>query len=214
MKGTEVRVRNVSNVGPDTVALVIESPSGFNASPGQFVQIGDTVGGEKIVRHYSVSSPYNRNSFEVTVRVDPGGDLTPKLASMEEGDKLEVAGPFGRKYYEGEKEVVVLAGGPGVGPAVGIGERAADEGGKVGIVYKDDKPSHEARLKRLVERGGVIKITEDCDFDDFKDSVSEVLNKIPGQMFVYGFRNFVEKAIRAIEESDKKPGEAKIERFD
>ncbi|MDY6779709.1 MAG: FAD-binding oxidoreductase, partial [Halobacteria archaeon] len=69
------------------------------------------------------SSPRVGEAFEITVGVDPDGDLSPALADLRTGDTVEVDGPYGRVYYEGG-DAVVLAGGPGVGPAVGIGERA------------------------------------------------------------------------------------------
>jgi 3-phenylpropionate/trans-cinnamate dioxygenase ferredoxin reductase subunit len=209
MDGTEVAVRSVEAVGTDTVALVLETPKGFDARPGQFVQVGATVEGEQITRHYTLSSPDSDETFETTVEVDPEGSLSPSLADLEPGATVEVAGPFGDAYYEGEDSVVVLAGGPGVGPAVGIGERAHDEGGTVTVVYEDADPAHEERLKSLADAGATVAITDDVS----DESVLELLADAQGQLFIYGFADFLDRAHAALDAANVDTDGAKSENF-
>jgi 3-phenylpropionate/trans-cinnamate dioxygenase ferredoxin reductase subunit len=209
MDGTEVAVRSVEAVGTDTVALVLETPKGFDARPGQFVQVGATVEGEQITRHYTLSSPDSDETFETTVEVDPEGSLSPSLADLEPGATVEVAGPFGDAYYEGEDSVVVLAGGPGVGPAVGIGERAHDEGGTVTVVYEDADPAHEERLKALADAGATVAITDDVS----DESVLELLADAQGQLFIYGFADFLDRAHAALDAANVDTDGAKSENF-
>ncbi|WP_135827970.1 ferredoxin--NADP reductase [Halorussus halobius] len=209
MDGTEVAVRAVESVGPDAVALVLEAPATFEARPGQFVQVGATVGGEQVTRHYTLSSPDAEETFEVTVEVDPEGSLSPYLADLESGDTVAVAGPFGDAYYEGEDGVVVLAGGPGVGPAVGIGERALDENASATVVYEDDAPIHEERLTALADAGATVAITDDVS----DENVLEVLADAQGQLFVYGFADFLDRATAALDAAGVDAGDAKTESF-
>ncbi|MFC4549088.1 MULTISPECIES: ferredoxin--NADP reductase [Halorussus] len=209
MDGMEVAVESVETVGPDTVALVLETPDGFDAAPGQFVQLAATIDGEEVTRHYTLSSPDAEGTFEVTVEVDPEGSLSPYLADLTPGDRVEVAGPFGNSYYEGEDGVVVLAGGPGVGPAVGIGERATENGGAVTIVYEDDQPVHEDRLAALSAAGANVAITTDVTSED----VVALLANATGQVFVYGFADFLDEATAALDAARLSPEEAKTENF-
>jgi 3-phenylpropionate/trans-cinnamate dioxygenase ferredoxin reductase subunit len=216
MDGTEVAVRSVETVGPDTVALTLETPTGFEAQPGQFVQLGARVDGaggdggeEEITRHYTLSSPDSVETFEVTIEIDPEGALSPYLADLEPGAAVEVAGPFGDAYYEGEDGVVVLAGGPGVGPAVGIGERANADGGTVTVVYEDDEPAHEDRLTALADAGATIVITDDVSSED----VLELLADAQGQLFIYGFADFLDRAHAALDAANVDAGGAKTENF-
>ncbi|ELZ27347.1 flavodoxin reductase [Halogeometricum pallidum JCM 14848] len=113
-----VVVTEVRDVGPDTVAIEFETPDGFEADPGQFVKLSGTVDGEEYDRFYTLSSPDVQETFEVTVGLDPeeAGPFSRHLVNLEAGDELGVSGPFGRSYYKGESRVVVLAGGPGIGP--------------------------------------------------------------------------------------------------
>ncbi|WP_132057409.1 ferredoxin--NADP reductase [Halorussus amylolyticus] len=209
MDGTEVAVRSVRSVGSDTVALELETPPEFDARPGQFVQVGATVEGEDVTRHYTLSSPDSEDTFEVTVEVDPEGSLSPYLAGIEPGETVLVAGPFGNSYYEGEESVVVLGGGPGVGPAVGIGERALEDGGDVTVVYQDDDPAHEERLADLASAGATVAITTDASAED----VVALLANSVGQVFVYGFAEFLDEATAALDAAGLDPAEAKTENF-
>ena len=243
MDGTEVAVRAVETGGTDTVALTLETPEGFDARPGQFVQLAATVDGEEVTRHYTLSSPdvfassegrspSDRSSgrspreddasegssdssdgaeetFETTVEVDPEGSLSPYLADLEPGDTVSVAGPFGDAYYEDEDGVVVLAGGPGVGPAVGIGERAHADGADVTVVYEDDDPVHEDRLTALAEAGATIVVTDDVSDQE----VLEVIAETQGQLFVYGFADFLDRATAALDAADRDASDAKTENF-
>ncbi|WP_135805705.1 FAD-dependent oxidoreductase [Halorussus marinus] len=216
MDGTAVAVRSVESVGSDTVALTIETPDGFAAHPGQFVQVGATVDGEQVARHYTLSSPGSAageagadDTFEVTVEVDPEGTLGPHLAGLDAGATIEIAGPFGDAYYEGEQRVVVLAGGPGIGPAVGIGERATAEGGEVVVVYQDDDPVHEARLAGLSAAGATVAITDDVSGEE----VVGLLANSVGQVFVYGFADFLDEATAALDAAGRSTEGAKTENF-
>jgi ferredoxin-NADP reductase len=213
MEGTEVMVEDMLDVGSETVAIELSKPEadGWEITPGQFVQVGASVGDSFVARHYTVSSPYPDGSFEITVGVDPEGELSPVLADLDEGDYVSVDGPFGRAYYEDEEDVVVLAGGPGVGPAVGIGERVAVEHGaeNVAVVYKDDKPAHAERLGTLDDEGATVEILE-AD-SPLGTAVADTVGEA-SQVFVYGFNGFVKEATEALEKAGY-DGEPKVENF-
>lgn len=211
MDGTEVEVQSVRDVGEDTVSLEIESPEGLDARPGQFLQVAGTVDGEEVTRHYTLSSPDTVETFEITVGIDPDGDLSPWLAERDAGETVAVAGPYGVSYYEGEPHGIVLAGGPGVGPAVGIGERALAEGNEVTIVYRDDDPAHDDRLGKLAADGAEIIVTDEALRES--EEIRDVLSRAEGQVFVYGFADFLSEAHDVLAATGHDPDEAKEENF-
>ena len=209
---TTVTVTETENVGADTVSITFETPDGFAAAPGQFVKLSAEVDGESYARFYTLSSPDVVETFEITIEIDPdeSGPFSEQLAALSAGDEIEMSGPFGSDYYEGEPRVVVLAGGPGIGPAVGIGERAVADGGEVAIVYQDDDPAHEDRLAALRKAGANVTITD----GDISESVDSALaGEADEQLFIYGFATFVEEATDAIETAGGDPAAAKIENF-
>lgn len=205
-----VEIVDVQSVGPGTVALAVEAPPGFDARPGQFVQVRATVDGEAVTRHYSVSSPRVTETFEVTVGVDPEGTLSPWLADAAPGDPVEVDGPFGRVYYDGEPRAVVLAAGPGIGPAVGVAERTVQERNEAAVVYRADALVHEARLSGLALAGADVFVVGE---DRFADAVDAVVDG--GQVFVYGFEPFVEAARATLDDvgAGVDGADAKVENF-
>ena len=207
-----VTVTETQDVGADTVAITFETAGGFEAAPGQFVKLAAEVDGESYARFYTLSSPDVDNTFEITVEIDPeeGGPFSELLAGLSAGDEIEMSGPFGSDYYEGEARVVVLAGGPGVGPAVGIGERAVADGNELAIVYQDDEPAHESRLSALREAGATVTITS----GEIVDSVAEAITGgADEQIFVYGFGTFVDEATAAVEAAGVDTEDLKIENF-
>jgi len=217
MEAASVTVAGVESVGDDAVAIEFESPAGFEARPGQFVKLGTVIDGEEENRFYTISSPDVADTFEVTIEIDPEGTLGPYLAALEVGDELSLSGPYGNAYYEDEPRVVVLAGGPGVGPAIGIARRAIADGNEAAIVYRDDDPIHEDALDTLQADGVPVHVL-DADADmtdaDMADAVADVLAGSEGeQVFVYGFADFLDAATAAIEGAGGDPDEAKVENF-
>ena len=214
MEATEVTVREVRTVGPDTVALEVETPAGFDALPGQFVLVRAEVDGEEYARHYTISSPGIDETFEITVGVDPEGSLSPWLADREAGDRLQAEGPFGTISYDAgeDGDVVVVAGGPGVGPAVGVGEAAVGAGHDAAVVYEDDAPAHEERLAGLAAAGSEVAILGDADLADAIGSVVEGEGN-SDQWYVFGFDEFVRRAQSALEDAGVDPDDVLVENF-
>ena len=207
-----VAVTVVRDVGPRTIAIEFEAPAGLDAEPGQFLKLAGTVGGEEYTRFYTLSSPGVDDTFEITVGIDPeeSGPFSDFLQGLAPGDTVEISGPFGRSFYEGESSVVVLAGGPGVGPAVGIGEAAVADGNAVAIVYQDDKPAHEERLDALREAGASVAVTNG---DIAEHVAAAVTGTADEQVFVYGFGSFVDDATSALDAAGADADAAKVENF-
>lgn len=204
-----ITVRSVAEVGPDTVAVVFDSPPEFDAKPGQFARLTATVDDERESRFYTVSSPDSEGTFETTVGLD-GGDFSANLASLEAGDTVELSGPFGDDFYEGESRAVVLAGGPGVGPAVAIAEAALEADNEAAVVYRDDEPAHAERLEAIRERGADVVVTG----GEIDDAVADAVTGAPGERaFVYGFADFVEDASDALVAAGVDLADAKVESF-
>jgi 3-phenylpropionate/trans-cinnamate dioxygenase ferredoxin reductase subunit len=210
MDQTAVTVAAVHDVGPDAIAVEFETPDGFEARPGQFVKLIATVDGEEQPRFYTISSPDVTDTFEITIGIDPEGEVTPRLRTLAAGDEMTLSGPYGDAYYEDESRVLVLAGGPGIGPAVGIAERAIDDGGEAAIVYRDDEPIHEDRLADLGARGVDIDILTPAETLD--DAVADALTD-ETQVFIYGFAAFLDDATSALEAAGADPEAAKVENF-
>lgn len=209
MDGLEVVVHSVTDVGPGSIALAFETPPGFDAIPGQYVEVSARIEDEVVQRFFTLSSADVEDTFEITVGIDPEGTLTPWLAERKPGDVVRISGPDGDVYYRGEDRIVVLAAGPGIGPAVGIGERARMEDAAVAIVYPAENTVHRERLRSLDEAGASIYPAE----DGLDDATREAIQSVGGSVYVYGFSPFVQEAIRAIESAGYDSDDVMVESF-
>jgi cytochrome-b5 reductase len=209
-----VTVTDTDDVGGETITIEFATPAGFDARPGQFLKLTASVDGESYSRFYTLSSPDVAETFEITVGIDPeeSGPFSEFLAALSAGDELAVSGPFGSDYYEDEPRVVVLAGGPGIGPAVGIAERALADGGAAAIVYRDDDPAHADRLASLEAGGASITVLESDG--DLTGAVERALTGAADeQVFIYGFGDFLSAAETALADAGGDPTAAKTENF-
>ena len=96
-------------------------PAGFEFRPGQFVTVRIPVEGTPMVRCYSISSsPEPRGYLEISVRRQ--GLVSGALhAALRPGSTLEVKAPAGPFVYpEGERPLVLLAGGVGITPCASM----------------------------------------------------------------------------------------------
>ncbi|RQG98079.1 ferredoxin--NADP reductase [Natrarchaeobius chitinivorans] len=211
MEETTVTVESVREVGPDTVAITLEAPEGFDALPGHFVLLTAAPDGEEITRHYTLSSPSVTDSFEITVGIDPDGDLSPWLADLEGGETVEIEGPMGAITYERDEDVVAVAGGPGIGPAVSVAEAATEAGHDAAVVYRDDEPAHVDRLERLEDAGVTVTVLEEEADEELADAIESHVED--GQLYVFGFESFVTSVTDAIADAGGDPEEAAVENF-
>lgn len=205
----ESRIADSESVGPETIALSISTPESFDAHPGQFVLIRAEIDGEEETGYYTISSPDVTDAFEITVGVDPDGTLGPWLADRSAGETLAFDGPFGDVEYTGGDDAVVLAAGPGIGPAVGIAERALQEGREVELRYKGASVPHRDRIDAVADAGGTVTIGE---------SVTDVTARIETAaaertVYVFGFAGFVEAVKDELEDAGVSLDDVEIESF-
>lgn len=210
MDQTETTVAAVHPAGPDAVALELDTPDGFVAQPGQFVRLGVEIDDQVESRFYTLSSPDTDDTMEVTLTYDPESVVGARLAGLSAGDTVTVAGPFGDAHYDGEPHALVLAGGPGVGAAVGIAERALAEGNEATVVYHDTEPLHEERLSTLANAGATVTVVSDAD--RLASAVEETATG-DETAFVYGFDDFVSLASEALTASGFDADAAAVESF-
>jgi ferredoxin--NADP+ reductase len=90
MSWLEGKVLENRHWAPHLFSLRVEAPRlGFEA--GQFVRIALDIGGERVARPFSFVNPPQDPVLEFYGVVVPQGPLSPRLAQLEPGDRLQVA---------------------------------------------------------------------------------------------------------------------------
>jgi ferredoxin-NADP reductase len=191
---TEVTVDAAEDVGTRTVALELRTPADFDAEPGQFLLVRATVDGVEETGYYTLSSPDTERTMEITVEYVPEGTLAPWLAERSPGDTVEVEGPFGDVRYTGGGPAVVLAEGPGIGPAVGIAERARANGHAATVIFWGEEPPHRDRLDALDADGATVLVVE-----SLREASDALAAAADATVYVFGFESFVRDAKTAAE---------------
>lgn len=205
----EATITDVQPVGEETIAVDVETRRPFEGQPGQFVLVRVSIDDGVETAHYTISSPEVTDRFELTVGIDSEGTLGPWLQSASPGDVIELEGPFGDTYFESEDRISILAQGPGIGPAVGVGEQAVRAGSDLAIYYLNETLPHAERLEALGEAGATV--SHSTDVEEFTDAVIDGLGE--EQVYVFGFSWFIDAVEEVLEDTASPLPSPKIEDF-
>jgi len=153
-------IRNIQSLG-DTRIMKIFPEDGKNIPflPGQFVNLF-RIGEPSLTRAYSVASPPSWPYIELAIQII-GGKFTSYLDTLKAGDSIGVMGPFGKNGYAGGKKAVMIAGGVGITPMMGIIRHIAEQGirGDFRLYYFSKQMINAAYVSELLSYSnqGIIK---------------------------------------------------------
>jgi ring-1,2-phenylacetyl-CoA epoxidase subunit PaaE len=122
-------IRDVRREAADAVSLALVPAEGdaaaFTFTPGQYLTLRATLGGEEVRRSYSIASGVEDGELRIGVRHVPGGAMSGYLnEAVRPGDTIEVMPPQGRFGRSPEPEAahryLAIAAGSGITPVLGI----------------------------------------------------------------------------------------------
>lgn len=130
----EAVLERIVEWSPATRSLFLRLPAGLALpfKPGQFISLALPVGGEEVVRPYSLASdPEDGNLLEVCVDLVPGGPGSPYLFALRPGAPLAFKGPFGTLVVDEPPigEMVFIADGTAIAPVRPMVRRVLARGG-------------------------------------------------------------------------------------
>ncbi len=107
-----------------TFCFTADKPTLFFFKPGQFVTVELEIGGETVMRSYTISSsPSVPYSFSISVKRLPGGKVSGWLHdNLQAGDSLVVHGPVGEFNCidHAADKALLLSGGIGITPVMSM----------------------------------------------------------------------------------------------
>jgi propane monooxygenase reductase subunit len=140
IREVEARVTAVSELTHDIVGLTLAVPEDFGWLPGQYVDV-HVPGAAAVKRSFSIASlpagmaapsgeVPSTNSIELMVKRYPGGRLSSMLGdAVVAGSELTLTGPYGAFHLRrSERPVLMVAGGSGMAPVLGVLRQLAAEG--------------------------------------------------------------------------------------
>ena len=153
-----LKISEIIDETPTVKSFKINLPEGLNVNfyPGQFFMVSFPNDSEiKTGRAYSISSSPQQKSY-LEIALNKVGPFTTKMFQMKEGDFLRFKGPYGKFYFNEDikKNIVLIAGGTGITPLIGILRYATDKNlsNKIKLFYSVKNPEeiifHE-EIKRI-----------------------------------------------------------------
>ncbi len=125
-----------TQLAPDVRDFEFEVPGVETVAfaPGQFVSFSAEIGGKRITRAYSISSPPDGNRFHICLNRVPEGLFSPLLFSAEPGFRVDMQGPLGTfTLRDPEAESIMVATGTGVAPFRSMISHYLRQGGKAPV---------------------------------------------------------------------------------
>ena len=213
----------------DTKSFVFDIPSElehtFTYAAGQFCTFRATVGGEQVVRCYSMSSsPDVGDRFATTVKRVPTGLMSNWMNdSLGPGDPIDVMRPSGLfVLHPTDTPIVAFAGGGGITPVLSIVKSAlATTSREIVLVYANrdaDSVIFRAELDRLAaESGGRFSVHHHLDseagFLDATACASLVGGRVDAHFYVCGPPPYMDVVEAGLEIVGASPKQLFIERF-
>jgi 3-ketosteroid 9alpha-monooxygenase subunit B len=223
-------VAEVVDETADTRSFVLEIPPAlrerFAYAAGQFCTFCATVGGEAVVRCYSMSSsPDTGDPLTVTVKRVPGGKMSNWMNdALAPGDAIEVMPPAGRFVLRAaETPIVAFAGGSGITPILSIVKTAlATTTREIALVYAN-RAAGSVIFADAVERlraasGGRLSVHQHLDsergFLDPAACAALVGDRTEADFYVCGPGPYMEVVEAGLGRRGVDPVRVFIERFE
>ena len=222
-------VTDVVDETADTRSFVLEIPnelrSAFAYTAGQFCTFRAAIGGESVVRCYSMSSsPDTGDAFTTTVKRVPSGRMSNWMNdALSPGDTIEVLRPTGLFVLRPRAApVVAFAGGSGITPVISIVKSAiATTRRPVRLVYANrsaDAVIFVDELERLrATADGRLRIHHhlDCErgFLDPGQCASLVADAADADFYICGPGPYMDTVEAGLSTLGVEPDRRFIERF-
>jgi ferredoxin-NADP reductase len=225
-----LRVAHVIEETADTRSFVLEIPAAlaecFAYVAGQYCTFRATIGGEAIVRSYSMSSsPQTCDPFTVTVKRVPGGKMSNWMNdTLSPGDAIDVTSPAGRFVLRASEDpVVAFAGGSGITPVLSIIKTAlATTAREIALVYAN-RGSGSVIFADALERlragsGGRLAVHQHLDSENgYLDAAACAVlvgERVQADFYVCGPTPYMEVVRTGLDQRGVDPGRLFIERFE
>jgi ferredoxin-NADP reductase len=223
-------VAGVIDETADTRSFVLDIPPALEARfayvAGQYCTFRATIGGEDIVRCYSMSSsPETGDPFTVTVKRVPGGKMSNWMNDvLAPGDTIDTMPPAGLFVLRtAETPIVAFAGGSGITPVLSIMKTAlATTARDVVLVYANRDPG-TVIFADAIERlragfDGRLSVHHHLDaekgFLDAEACAALVGDRTEADFYVCGPGAYMKVVQAGLAERGVDPGRLCIERFD
>jgi ferredoxin-NADP reductase len=221
------QVATVTSIKPEswrTKSFWMSLPMWMPHLPGQHYDVRLTApDGYRAQRSYSIaSSPLDKGKIELTIDRLQDGEVSPYFHDVvEEGDQVEVRGPFTSYFvWRGEAPVLLAGGGSGVVPLMAMlrHRRRAMRDVEMRLVYSA-RSADELIYRNELGEETTVTLTRDAP-EGWSGATGRIDEELlapvafpSGPAFVCGSNGFVESASQLLLALGYQPERIRTERF-
>lgn len=216
-----LEILEIKDETPTVKSFKVKLPENLNINfyPGQFFMVSFPNNPEiKTARAYSISSSPEQKGY-LEIALNKVGPFTAKMFELKQGDLLKFKGPYGKFYFDEniKNDIVLIAGGTGIAPLIGIIRFCTDRGlqNRIKLFYSVKNPEEiifHDEVKELKQKNDkfdyLITITRPEDhhvWDGRRGRIEQELLKenVPdiqgGIYFLCGSKEFVDSIISMLQ---------------
>ena len=149
---------------PDTRSLFLRGVA-LPHRPGQFISCLLPVGGETLIRPYSIASDPEDDDLEICLNLVPGGAGSRYLLGLSVGEPVRFTGPWGTFVLDRapDVETIFIADGTGIAPIRPMIRRALADAGQSRLwllhgAVRDQGYLYADELDRLASRRSALTV--------------------------------------------------------
>lgn len=151
--------------------------------PGQFVMVRVPGDAAFIRRPFGIVG-VEGGACEICFKIIGAG--TQALSGAKVGDRVSVLGPLGNGFEIADtKKHVLVAGGYGIGPIIGLARRLVDQGKECVIAYGAASAEHLLYMNELRALNCDLRVTTEDGSEGTKGLITEALGDITSDCAIY-----------------------------
>jgi len=214
---TEAHVRTTRDLTPSVRLIEFVPETGGAAwSPGGHLDVGVVVDGRADVRSYSLVGEPDSGCFRIAVQREDGGRGGSRyMWSLTPGSRLTVSAP--RNLFElelGRPEYLLVAGGIGITPMVGMAHALERRGARFRLAYAGRSRRHMPLIAELARRLGERLSVHASDEGSRLDLAGAIARLHPdAQLYVCGPMRLLDAGRKAWAEAGRPPTALRYETF-
>ncbi|MFZ0040538.1 MAG: 2Fe-2S iron-sulfur cluster binding domain-containing protein [Solirubrobacteraceae bacterium] len=191
MTTQQMRVEKIEALTGDIRRLVLSGEE-LKFKPGQYVDI--KIPGSEEVRSFSMANLPGETNLEFMIKIYPDGKFSGLLANEElnEGDEVEVTGPYGvfTLREKSDRPLLFIGGGAGMAPILSLLRAMADQGVEREAVYYygarglndlfhlDELAELEEQVPNLRFVPALSECGEDDDWEGERGLITDVVGRL------------------------------------
>lgn len=167
MQQKRLKINSQQEIAPRTFELILSGADTFDYQPGQFVMVQIPDAAYLLRRPFGIAAVDSKTAqLHLIYRVVGGG--TQLLSHCLNGQEIAIFGPLGKgfptAFLQAKQQALVIAGGIGIAPLLGLLNKLAHQGIAATLVFGAKTKAdffHQSKLEKLAK---VYYVTEDGSF--------------------------------------------------